>query len=201
MSSRVDDLSEPISKTKRKKAMNQLQSLGEELVTLSDDRLQRIDLPDDLRAAVRSAQGMRRHDDARRRQLQYIGRLMRDVDAEPIRLALSAVRGESASEIARLHQLEKLRDELLADEQVLFRLAKAIPGIDLQHLRMLRRNALLEQAQGRPPRFYREIFQFFKTLEEPERLFPTEEANSPATLTNNEGAAHIPQPQRHACKG
>ncbi|HOL64538.1 MAG TPA: ribosome biogenesis factor YjgA [Accumulibacter sp.] len=182
MNSHANDAPEAISKTKRKKAMNQLQSLGVDLVDLSDDRLQCIDLPDDLRAAVRAAQGMRRHDDARRRQLQYIGRLMRDVDAEPIRQALSAVRGESASEIARLHQLEKLRDELLADEQMLFRLAQAIPGIDLQHLRMLRRNALLEQAQGKPPRFYREIFQFFKTLAGLGRLLPTEKTTLTASI-------------------
>lgn len=193
-SSLVGDSPEPISKTKRKKAMNQLQSLGEELVNLTGDRLLRIDLPDDLRAAVRAAQGMRRHDDARRRQLQYIGRLMREVDAEPIRQALLTASGESVSEIARLHQLEKLRDELLADEQVLFRLAKAMPGIDLQHLRTLRRNALLERAQGKPPRYYREIFQFFKTLAEPERLFTIEEAEIPAILTKDEDLAAFLQP-------
>lgn len=149
--------------------MIELQSLGEELVTLAPDRLQRIDLTDELRDAIRTAQDMRRHDDARRRQLQYIGRLMREVDVEPIRLSLSAVRGDSASEIAQLHRLEKLRDELLADEQVLFRLASETPGIDLQHLRSLRRAALLEQAQGKAPRRYREIFQFLKTIDPAKR--------------------------------
>jgi ribosomal 50S subunit-associated protein YjgA (DUF615 family) len=65
---------------------------------------------------------------------------------------------------------------------MLFRLAQAIPGIDLQHLRMLRRNALLEQAQGKPPRFYREIFQFFKTLAGLGRLLPTEKTTLTASI-------------------
>lgn len=155
----------PLSKTQRKKAMAELQLLGEELVDLSPDRLKKIDLPEDLRAAVRVAQGMLRQDDARRRQLQFIGRLMRDVDAGPIRRSLAVVRGDSADETARLHRLERLRTELLADENVLFRLASETPAIDLQHLRSLRRRALLEQAQGKPPRCYREIFQFLKALE------------------------------------
>jgi len=91
----------PPSKTQRKRAMEELQALGEELVGLAPDRVRKIDLPDDLRAAVREAQRMLRRDDARRRQMQYIGRLMRDVDAEPIRAALAVIRGESVEETAK----------------------------------------------------------------------------------------------------
>jgi ribosome-associated protein len=102
---------------------------------------------------------MLRHDDARRRQMQYIGRLMRDVDAQPIRAVLAVVRGESADETAKLHRIERRRAEFLADEKVLHAIAAAAPSVDLQHLRALRRAALLEQAQGKPPRSYRAIFQ------------------------------------------
>ncbi len=145
--------------------MAELQVLGEDLVALPADRVRRIELPDDLRAAVREAQCMTRHDDARRRQMQFIGRLMRDVDPEPIREALAVVRGESAEDTARLHRLERLRAELLADEKALYRIASTSPSIDLQQLRSLRRAALLEQAQGKPPRSYRAIFQLLKELE------------------------------------
>ena len=155
----------PPSKTQRKRAMAELQVLGEDLVALPADRVRRIELPDDLRAAVREAQRMTRHDDARRRQMQFIGRLMRDVDPEPIREALAVVRGESAEDTARLHRLERLRAELLADEKALYRIASTSPSIDLQQLRSLRRAALLEQAQGKPPRSYRAIFQLLKELE------------------------------------
>lgn len=163
--STAEEESAPPSKTQRKRAMEELQVLGEDLVALPADRVRKIELPEDLRAAVREAQRMTRHDDARRRQMQFIGRLMRDVDPEPIREALAVVRGESAEDRARLHRLERLRADLLADEKVLYEIASGSPSIDLQQLRSLRRAALLEQAQGKPPRSYRAIFQLLKELD------------------------------------
>jgi ribosome-associated protein len=155
----------PISKTRRKQAMEELQAIGEELVELSSDRVRKIDIPEDLREAVREAQRMTRHDEARRRQMQYIGKLMRNVEVEPIRDALALVRGESASETAKLHRIERLRTELLADEKVLQEITTLFPAVDLQHLRSLRRAALKEQEQNKPPRSYRAIFQLLKALE------------------------------------
>lgn len=161
-----DDELAPLSKTQRKQAMEDLQALGEELVALSADRVKRIAIPDDLRSAVQDAQRMTRLDEARRRQMQYIGKLMRNVEPEPIRAALALVRGESASETAKLHRLERLRTELLADEKVLHEIATLYPSIDLQHLRSLRRAALKEQELNKPPRSYRAIFQLLKELEQ-----------------------------------
>lgn len=156
----------PLSKTRRKQAMEDLQDLGEELVELSSDRVKKIDIPETLRDAVKETQRMPRHDEARRRQMQYIGKLMRSVDVEPIRAALALVRGESASETAKLHRLERLRTELLTDETVLHEIATLYPSVDLQHLRSLRRSALKEQEQNKPPRSYRAIFQLLKELEQ-----------------------------------
>ena len=158
-----DDL--PLSKTKRKQAMEELQALGEELVALASDQVKRIDIPDDLRSAVSEAQRMTKHDEARRRQMQYIGKLMRSVEVEPIRAALALVRGESAGETAKLHRLERLRADFLADEKVVQEIAQRYPGVDLQHLRSLRRAALKEQEQNKPPRSYRALFQRLKELE------------------------------------
>ena len=155
----------PPSKTRRKRAMEALQALGEELVELSSDRLKKIDLPEDLNSAVRMAQRMSRHDEARRRQLQYIGRLMREIDPEPIRHSLATVRGESAEETSKLHRIERLRKDLLADEAALYGIAEAFPSVDLQHLRSLRRAALKEQELGKPPRSYRAIFQLLKEID------------------------------------
>lgn len=154
------------SKTRRKQDMQELQSLGEELAGLSAERLARIDLPDALRGALREVQGMGRNE-ARRRQMQYIGKLMRALDAEPIRAALADVRGESAAEVARMHRLERLRTQLMNDERTLSDIAGAYPGADLQHLRALRRAALKEQELGKPPRSYRSIFQTLKALDAP----------------------------------
>ena len=160
-----DEESIPLSKTRRKQAMEELQSLGEELVALASDQVKRIDIPKELRTAVSEAQRMMRPDEAKRRQMQYIGKLMRNVEVEPIRAALALVRGESAGETAKLHRLERLRSELLADEQVASEIAQLYPTVDLQHLRSLRRAALKEQLQNKPPRSYRAIFQLLKELE------------------------------------
>lgn len=154
----------PLSKTRRKRIMEDLQALGGELVDLSAERLTRMDLPEDLRAAVDAARSMVRHDDARRRQMQFIGRLMRQVDAEPLRQALAAVRGESAAEVARQHRIEQLRADILADENALHRMAQESPTLDLQRLRSLRRAALLEQAQGKPPRSFRALYRELRAL-------------------------------------
>lgn len=166
----------PLSKTRRKRAMEELQTLGEELVALSSDRVRNIDLPDDLRAALGDAQRMTRHDEARRRQMQFIGKLMRNVDVESVRGALALVRGESASVTAKLHRIERLRASLLADEKVSYEIAMHFPSVDMQRLRSLRRAALKEQEMGKPPRSYRAIFQLLKELENETQDQTTESA-------------------------
>jgi ribosome-associated protein len=177
-----DDL--PLSKTRRKQAMEELQALGEELVALASDQVKRIDIPDDLRSAVSEAQRMTRQDEAKRRQMQYIGKLMRSVEVEPIRAALALVRGESAGETAKLHRLERLRADFLADEKVVHEIAQRYPGVDLQHLRSLRRAALKEQEQNKPPRSYRALFQRLKELENAVE----ESASEPVSTTDTDDA-------------
>lgn len=154
----------PSSKTQRKEAMQALQALGERLVALPIDQLKRTPLPDPLRDAVMDARRFTKHE-AIRRQQQYIGRLMRDIDPAPIEAALAAFDGVSAAENARLHRLERERDALLDDEQTVTEIARQHPGIDVQRLRQLRRNALKERAENKPPRAYREIFQLLKELD------------------------------------
>lgn len=168
----------PPSKTQRKQQMEDLQALGEELAALSTDRIKRIEIPEDLRDAVREAQRMTRPDEAKRRQMQYIGKLMRNVDVEPIRQALAQVRGESASETAKLHRLERLRSEFLENEKVLHEIATLYPSLDLQHVRSLRRAALKEREQNKPPRSYRAIFQLLKELDNGEAEVPEEAGDS-----------------------
>ena len=159
----------PVSKTQRKKAMHELQDLGEALAALKPDERARIDIPQAVRDAIDELGRTRSHE-GRRRQLQYIGKLMRSLDPEPIRAGLAVLRGESAAETARLHRLERLRAKLLEDEQTLSEIATAWPGADLTQLRQLRRNALKEQEAGKPPKSFRAIFQILKDLDahEPE---------------------------------
>lgn len=153
------------SKSQRKREMTALQELGEELVGLSRERLGRIEMPERLRDAVLEAQRITKHE-ARRRQLQYIGKIMRDVDAAPLKEALDALKGLSDIANARQHRLEALRARLMEDEAAFSELAQNFPGADLQHLRQLRRNALRESEQGKPPRAYRELFRQLRDLDE-----------------------------------
>ena len=159
------DSNERPSKTRQKKAMHELRDLGADLVGLSAGQLRRIDLPEDILAAVRECQKITAHG-AHRRQLQYLGTLMRGADDAPIRAGLALLRGESAAETARLHRLERMRTRLLEDEAALSAIAAAWPGADLQQLRQLRRNALKEQAAGKPPKNYRAIFQALQELDQ-----------------------------------
>jgi len=154
------------SKTRIKAEMLELQALGEELTRLSAEQLKRMTLPEKLVDAIREYQRIGHHS-ARRRQMQYIGRLMRDEDAESISAELLDVRGESAAVTARLHRLEDLRQRLLDDEAAaLAHIAETYPEADITHLRQLRRAALKEIAEAKPPRQFRALFQALKALEQ-----------------------------------
>lgn len=159
----TEDTGRP-SKTKQKEAMHELRDLGAELVELSVGQLKRIKLPENIYDAVRECQKITAHG-ARRRQIQYLGKLMRGVDDEPIRAGLAMLRGESSAETARLHRLERFRTRLLEDEAVLAEIAALWPTVDLQHLRTLRRNALKEQENNKPPKNFRAIFQVLQELD------------------------------------
>ncbi|MEC5386363.1 ribosome biogenesis factor YjgA [Uliginosibacterium sp. H3] len=153
------------SKSQRKRDMHALQELGEELVKLSKERLAKIAIDDNLREAVRDAQRIPGRSEALRRQMQYIGKLMRDADPTPIKAALDAVKGVSRAETARMHRLERLRERLIEDEKVIGEIATQYPGADLQQLRQMRRNAIREKELNRPPRAFREIYQALRELD------------------------------------
>jgi ribosome-associated protein len=161
MITRVPD--EPVSKTRRKREMLELQSLGAALVALPEAQVSGLRLEGRLLEAVLEAKRVKSHE-ARRRQLQYIGRLMRAVDPEPIRAQLAAVEGSSAQAAAAHRRLEAWRERLLADDTALTSFASEHPEADLQEIRALIRNARREQKDGKPPRAYRELFRALKAL-------------------------------------
>lgn len=150
-----------VSKTQRKKEMLELQALGVALVALPESQIEAMGLADNLRQAVLEAKRIRSHE-GRRRQLQYIGRVMRAVDPAPIRARLDAITGHSAQAAAQHRRLEAWRERLLADDEALTQFAAEHPGADLQKLRSLIRNTRKEQKEGKPPRAYRELFRSIK---------------------------------------
>jgi ribosome-associated protein len=152
---------EILSKTKRKQEMHALQALGAALVELSESVLQGMNLDKGLLEAVLAAKRITSHE-ARRRQVQYIGRVMRDLDPEPIREQLARLEGHSAQASAQHRRLEALRERLVGDDEALTEFAAAHPGADLQQLRALIRRVRHERDAGKPPRAYRELFRFLK---------------------------------------
>ncbi len=139
--------------------MHARQDLGEQLVRLSAELLRRLALPESLRDAIVEAQRIKGHE-ARRRQLQYIGRLMRENDYEAIHAAYDDLLGDSRESVDLMHRCERLRDQLIADESALSGFLAQHPGIDTQWLRAKLRAVRSERAAAKPPRHGRELYQW-----------------------------------------
>ena len=155
------------SKTRRKIASHELQSLGESLLEFGDDHLATLGLDEPLLDALRTARRMRSHE-ARRRQLQLIGKLMRSADVELARAAVAERQLGRARDSLALHEAERWRAELIADDDATTRFAREHAGCDLQQLRALVRNARKDAASApeqRSGRAYRELFRFIREHE------------------------------------
>jgi ribosome-associated protein len=155
------------SKSAAKREMTALQKLGVELVDQPPERLARVDIPEKLRDAIEHARGIRDHE-GRRRQMQYIGRLMRDVDPEPIRAALASWSSQSRADAAALHALERWRERLLENDEALTAFASehtaALSPDSLQRLRQAVRGSRKERSEGKPPHHYRELFRLIRAI-------------------------------------
>lgn len=154
-----------VSKTEMKEDMEALQKLGEELVELKPAVLDRFPISEDLREAIDNAQRFK--NEAKRRQLQYIGKLMRHLDPEPIQAELDKVRNKHNQATAHLHKMEQLRDKIIEEvDPAINELLETHPTADRQRLRQLARQAKKEKQTNKPPKASREIFQILKDLME-----------------------------------
>ena len=156
--------SERPSKTRLKKASHDLQDLGEALVAMPDGRLVDLPMDESLLEAIREFKRTRTHE-GRRRQMQYIGKLMRRADPEPLREAVAAMQLGRAKDSLALHEAERWRGELIASDDALTGWTAAHPESDLQQLRSLIRAARKDAAaapEQRSGRAYRELFKFIR---------------------------------------
>ena len=155
------------SKSEMKRQVNALQELGAALIAEPRDRVKRVPMPEDVRDAILECQLITNHE-GRRRQLQYVGKKMRTLDeaeVAAIQQAIDSWKGLSKADTNAMHALERRREKLLTDDKVLTTLLAENPELDAQHLRTLIRNARKEQAESKPPKAYREIFQILKQIE------------------------------------
>jgi len=152
-----------ISKTRRKRQMKDLQDVGAALVKLSAEQLARLDLPESLRDAVLECKRFTKHE-AIRRQMQYIGRIMREIDAGPIAEQLARLEAPSRRHTALFHVAERWRTEILADPGAVARFVKEFPEADPHRLRELADTAREEQRGSKPPRNFRELFHVLNAI-------------------------------------
>ncbi|WP_025916974.1 ribosome biogenesis factor YjgA [Herminiimonas sp. CN] len=155
------------SKSQLKREMTALQKLGQELIDQPRDRVKRVPMPEDVKDAILECQLIKDHE-GRRRQLQYVGKKMRSLDEEElavIQRAMDSWKGLSKADTSAMHALERHRERLLKDDAALTLLLQQHQELDAQHLRTLIRNARKEQAENKPPKAYREIFQILKQLQ------------------------------------
>ena len=152
-----------VSRSELKRDMLELQKLGEELVALKPALLAKFPLDEDLHKAILDAQRFEK--EARRRQLQYIGKLMRSRDPEPLQAALDALNNKHNQQSIELHKIEKLRDKIIEQgDSAINELMAEYPHADRQKFRQLARQAKKEYQENKPHKAYREIFQLIKAL-------------------------------------
>ncbi|MGA7779646.1 MAG: ribosome biogenesis factor YjgA [Paraburkholderia sp.] len=169
------------SKSQLKRDMHALQELGEALIALPKDALKRMPMPEKLDDAVREARRITDHE-GKRRQVQYVGRVMRslhDDETAGLRTALDSYNGINKAETARLHWIERTREKLLADDAALTDFIRQHPAADPQEGRTLIRNARKEAQQSKPPRYFRELFQWIKNADGPNASDDDEDHGTP----------------------
>ena len=149
-------------------------------------------MPDRLRRAVEAAQGITQNV-ARKREIQYVGKLLRDIDVDPIRDALEALDNAGRIEAARQHRLERWRDALVEQgDPLLHRLAQLVATVDRQKVRQLLMRARRERDADRPPKAARELFRVLREYDRlenlPETVPPTADRRDPTTKTTDRWA-------------
>lgn len=153
-----------VSKSQRKRDMLELQAMGEALIRLPAGKLGHIEMPNQLREAVADARHMNQHG-ALHRQKQYIGKLMRNIDPQPIREALDRLKHDSSEQKRHLHKLEDWRDRLINEGDIAIgALLSEHPECDRQILRQLIRSVHKEQERNQAPAARRKLFQYLKAL-------------------------------------
>jgi ribosome-associated protein len=159
----TDDYIEEKSKSQLKREAEALQEIGEQLIAMSAHELDSLPLPDGLASAIEAARQMKKG--ALKRQRQYIGKLMRELDPEPIIQALEAQKTQALEQNRNFHKLETWRDRLLSEgDAALNELLDDYPRADRQKLRQLMRQAKKESEQGKPPKSARNLFRYLREL-------------------------------------
>jgi ribosome-associated protein len=158
---------EVISKSQRKRDVTAMQVLGKKLTEISPGLFDKCQLPQHLIDAIVEFKRLPNKNEARRRQLQFIGKLMRKVDTSKIEQVLNQSKQHVELEKRKFHQLEIMREDLLAGNADTFnKLITEHPQLDIQHVRQLIRQSQKELSQNKPPGASRKLFKYLRQIVE-----------------------------------
>jgi ribosome-associated protein len=161
----VNEENEQLSKTQIKAQMVAMQKLGESLVHLGQSSLAKVPMETDLLDAVMLARKILRKKEGYRRQLQLIGKIMRNTDIAPIEQALNNIKSAHKKLNNAFHELEVLRDDILSEgDSKIEQTIADYPLLDRQKMRQYVRQANKQQAENKPPKASRELFQYLKQI-------------------------------------
>ncbi len=163
MSDEINDADLPPSKSQLKREAQAMTRLGEQLVALDDKKLRQLTLAENLFDAIIATRKIKQHG-ARKRQLLFLGKLLRQIDTSEITSQLAAFDTQSKQQAQAFHQLEQWRDKLLADDQAMTELLNEYPAMDRQHIRQLIRSARKEQQLNKPPAAARSLFKYLRSV-------------------------------------
>ncbi|MCU7554676.1 DUF615 domain-containing protein [Alteromonas sp. ASW11-19] len=154
---------EEISKTELKRQSAELQKLGQALTDLSAAHLDTIPMDEELQEAVLIARKINKKKDGYRRQLQFIGKLLRQRDVSDIQAAMAQLTNKHQQANAEFHALEKARDAIIQEgDPAIQRLLESHPTLERQKLRQYHRQIQKERSNNAPPKAFRELFQYLK---------------------------------------
>ncbi len=162
----MDNEIERKSKSQVKREMLALQALGEKLLALSADQIKKIDMPPELQEALLFCKTIKKGE-ARRRQVQYIGALMREIDPDPVQKALDAIERGRIQDVEQFREIERWRDELVkGNETVLEEILDRFPEANIATISRLALDARKEREKGKPPKAFRALFRLLKAMAE-----------------------------------
>jgi ribosome-associated protein len=155
----------PPSKSQLKRDAHALQQLGVDLLDIPESEWLKLELPEELISALKETKRIHSRG-ARKRQLQFVGKLMRDIDPEPIQHYFEQLRLKARQQAQMHHELENWRDRMIEEgDPAVETFVEHHPGADRQHLRQLIRQAKKEQAQNKPPKSSRALFRYIRELD------------------------------------
>ncbi|SIN70653.1 ribosome biogenesis factor YjgA [Halodesulfovibrio marinisediminis] len=162
----VEESEEYVSRSEKKRRSTAIQKVGEDLAAFPITAIRSFNLPHDLLQAYEELQNITKHE-AKRRQMQYIGKILREIDIEPIRARIEEVQEGKAAQAADFHHLERLRERLIQDDkEALNFVVESYPDVDIQKLRQLIRNTKKEIEKQKPLKSYKLLFRYLRDLEQ-----------------------------------